>query len=89
MKKLILILAVITTALTAVTAQTNGTDNIVGKKHTIASKILNEDRTIQVYTPDSYESSPEKKYPVMYLLDGQRLFLHGVSVVQSLHHNIN
>ncbi len=85
MKKLILILilAVVTTALTTVTAQTNGTDNIVGKNYTIDSKLLNEERTIRVYTPDSYESSPEKKYPVIYLLDGQRLFLHGVSVVQS------
>lgn len=63
-------------------AQTKGIDNIVGKNHTIASKFLNEEREIQIYLPDSYHTST-KEYPVMYILDGQRFFLHTVSLHQS------
>ena len=63
-------------------AQTNGIDNIVGKNYTIASKFLNEEREIQIYLPDSYHTST-REYPVMYILDGQRFFLHTVSLHQS------
>jgi len=68
---------------TKVFTQTEVHDNIIGKKHIINSKILKEDRVIQVYIPDGYDTSKDKKYPVLYILDGQRLFLHGVSVIQS------
>ena len=63
-------------------AQTKGIDNIVGKNYKIASKFLNEEREIQIYLPDSYKTSI-KEYPVMYILDGQRFFLHTVSLHQS------
>lgn len=41
-----------------------------GEKHTISSKVLNEERIVSVYLPGNYESSG-KEYPVVYLLDGR------------------
>ncbi len=35
---------------------------------------LNRERRIWIYLPVSYQSSPNKKYPVLYLHDGQNLF---------------
>jgi len=64
-------------------SQISGTDNIVGKTFLIQSKVLNDERELQVFLPDSYAES-EKDYPVLYILDGQRYFLHGVSVQKSL-----
>jgi predicted alpha/beta superfamily hydrolase len=33
-------------------------------------------RTVRVYTPDSYEENKDKKYPVIYMTDGQNVFEH-------------
>ncbi len=33
-------------------------------------------RTIRIYTPDSYDASPDKHYPVIYMTDGQNVFSH-------------
>jgi len=63
-------------------AQEKGTPNIVGINHTIKSNILKKDRQVQVYLPRDYTSS-NKKYPVIYLLDGQRFFLYGASLLQT------
>jgi len=63
-------------------AQKSGKDIVVGSSFVIHSKIMNDDRDIQVYLPDSYTTS-DKKYPVLYILDGQRYFLHGVSLHKS------
>jgi len=38
------------------------------------SRILNNDRDVLVYLPANYESDEEKRYPVLYLHDGQNLF---------------
>jgi len=83
MKNIIRLYVVIITALNPLTAQITGSDNIVGKNYTITSQILNEDRNIEVYLPESYYKAPEKTYPVMYILDGQRFFLHTVSLHQT------
>lgn len=58
----------------------------VGKKIVISSKILNENRKIRIYTPDltSPGVSPGKRYPVLYLLDGDAHFLSTVGIVQQL-----
>lgn len=64
-------------------AQTSLGKNIVGENFRINSEILNENREIQVFLPKDYSES-SNNYPVIYLLDGQRLFLHGVSLYQSL-----
>ncbi|WP_460860017.1 alpha/beta hydrolase-fold protein [Rheinheimera gaetbuli] len=38
---------------------------------TLHSNVLNESRTVTVQLPKSYESTPNKKYPVIYRLDGK------------------
>ena len=63
-------------------AQIQITENTIGKNFVIPSKILNEERKIQIFLPEDYDKS-SKKYPVIYILDGQRLFLHAVSLSQS------
>ena len=63
-------------------AQEKGSENVVGRNHNIKSKVLKENRQVQVYLPKDYTTS-NKKYPVIYLLDGQRFFLYGASLVQS------
>ena len=60
----------------------NITDNIVGSSLLIQSKIMNDEREIQIFLPDGYEDS-DITYPVLYILDGQRYFLHAVSLQKS------
>jgi len=38
------------------------------------SKILNNDRDVEVYLPPDYDKNKNKRYPVLYLQDGQNLF---------------
>ncbi len=85
LKTLVLFLVPICAFFQSVQAQINQVDNIVGENILIQSKVLQEEREIQIYLPDSYEES-NKNYPVLYVLDGQRLFLHGVSLYQSFSH---
>lgn len=58
-------------------------ENNVGKKVIINSSIMGEERGLQIYLPESYGQG-QKKYPVLYILDGQYLFFNGVSAVQTL-----
>ena len=49
------------------------------------SKILNEERTLNIYLPESYHQSENKNlYPVIYLLDGSKDedFIHIAGLVQ-------
>ena len=41
---------------------------------TILSKYLNEKRSIEIQLPRSYEANPDKKYPLMIVLDGDYMF---------------
>lgn len=50
----------------------------------IRSKELNEVRNIEIYLPPSYDTDKDKKYPVMYVLDGQEYFLHPVAYQRML-----
>ena len=43
------------------------------------STLLNNDRTLAVYLPPGYEDNPDKRYPVLYMQDGQNLFDTGTS----------
>jgi len=63
-------------------AQNSGKDNIVGICFSMQSKIMKDERVIQIFLPDGYENS-NIEYPVLYILDGQRYFLHGVSLQKS------
>jgi len=47
--------------------------------HSIHSEVLGEERAIEVYLPQGY-NSVNHRYPVLYLLDGQRWFLYGVEL---------
>jgi enterochelin esterase-like enzyme len=38
------------------------------------SKLLGNSRTIIVYLPPDYETNPDRRYPVLYMQDGQNLF---------------
>ena len=64
-------------------AQTKGEPINIGSNYTINSKILDQERDIQIYLPNSYNTSTEA-YPVLYILDGQRFFTNGVSIQKSL-----
>lgn len=57
-------------------------DFVLGKVETLHSKILKEDRTLNIYLPEGYSDS--KTYPVIYLLDGgaDEDFIHIVGLVQ-------
>jgi predicted alpha/beta superfamily hydrolase len=55
----------------------------IGINHTIKSTNLNEDRIIQIYTPEGYQES-NKEYPVLYILNGQWYFSSGVSIQKAL-----
>ncbi|MDH5398150.1 MAG: alpha/beta hydrolase-fold protein [Cyclobacteriaceae bacterium] len=67
---------------TAVFAQENN-DIVIGKKYSLHSNILNEDRPYWVHLPKGYDSlNKEKKYPVLYVLDGAKNFESTVGLVQ-------
>lgn len=40
----------------------------------ITSAVLGTNRTIRIYLPPSYEREPRRRYPVLYLHDGQNAF---------------
>ena len=56
---------------------------VIGERITISSKILNEDRQILVRLPQDYEYSA-KKFPVLYVLDGEFFFYQAIGAVQFL-----
>lgn len=64
-------------------AQDRVTDHVVGQTITLQSTHMKEERSITVYLPEEYGAS-DKRYPVLYILDGQRYFLHAVSLHQTL-----
>jgi predicted alpha/beta superfamily hydrolase len=45
------------------------------RKHTqFASKLVDEKHDFLVYLPAMYEAEPDRRYPVLYMQDGQNLF---------------
>lgn len=58
----------------------------IGEKFKIHSRILNEDRQLWVYLPNSYARF-QNQYPVLYLLDGGYHFHHVSGIVQFLSTN--
>ena len=63
----------------------------IGKRFMLQSKILNEARPYLVYLPASYDAKvfAPKKYPVLYLLDGDAHFPSASGVVQFMSASIN
>lgn len=82
MKKTIVLYCILFLGVFNAFSQVSLGENVVGENFRINSEILNEEREIQVYLPKDY-SKTNKNYPVIYLLDGQRFFLYGVSLYQS------
>jgi predicted alpha/beta superfamily hydrolase len=64
--------------------KTNVTDFSIGKTITVKSKILDENRELNIYLPSSYSTDNLKSYPVIYLLDGSKDedFIHISGIVQ-------
>ena len=55
------------------------------EKFTIPILAFNHERTIRVYTPSNYDAEQTKRYPVLYMHDGQNVFedqdaIQGVSL---------
>lgn len=55
----------------------------VGTAISVPSDVLQEDRRLLVYLPESYHSSTFR-YPVLYLLDADSDFLHTIGIVEFL-----
>ncbi len=71
-------------ALTSSFAQTPNNSIVIGKVDSIQSKILNEQRKIWVYVPNSGQVDSKQRFPVLYLLDGDAHFYSVVGMIQQL-----
>jgi predicted alpha/beta superfamily hydrolase len=54
---------------------------VLGQTERLHSASLDEDRTYRVYLPDSYGWAKDRRYPVLYLLDGKHHFVHTAAAV--------
>jgi uncharacterized protein len=63
-----------------------GDDIVIGKTEKIYSSQLKEERTIWVHIPQSYHKDKDstRRYPVLYLMDGNDHFTSVVGLVQRL-----
>jgi predicted alpha/beta superfamily hydrolase len=81
MKKIILMLILsILTNLVFAQGKVEKENIVIGKTDSIQSKILGEQRKIWVHVPDG----ANQKYPVVYVLDGDRHFSSVVGMIQQL-----
>ncbi len=57
---------------------------VLGEILELQSKVLSEQRTLNIYLPEGYNAKDSVKYPVIYLLDGSadEDFIHIVGLVQ-------
>jgi uncharacterized protein len=62
---------------------TAGDTLVIGERHVIDSKILNEPRRYFVHTPDRYHHTAER-YPVLVVLDPDSQFRYAVAATESL-----
>ncbi|EAZ80795.1 alpha/beta hydrolase-fold protein [Algoriphagus machipongonensis] len=56
----------------------------IGIKDSVYSEILNETREIYVQFPEGFDPASDKKYPVIYILDGENL-LPALSITQGFY----
>ncbi|HUH27858.1 alpha/beta hydrolase [Gelidibacter sp.] len=63
----------------------------IGEIVSIDSKILSENRTLNIYLPEGFKTSDTLKYPVIYVLDGSMNedFMHIVGLVQFFNLQMN
>ncbi len=64
-------------------AQTESKPLTIGKSDLFHSRVLQEDRTINIYLPEGYKANDTIKYPVIYVLDGgmEEDFIHITGIV--------
>lgn len=55
-------------------------DICIGKKFTLSSNALQEERAYWVHLPDNYEQDVTQSFPVIYLLDGEAFFYSLVGI---------
>ncbi|MGI9651740.1 alpha/beta hydrolase [Chryseobacterium sp. RLHN22] len=82
-KKLFIFCSILCSFQSVVLAQTGNVKPLtIGEIRTIKSKILKEDRTLNIYLPQNFDK--KKSYPVIYLLDGSMNedFIHVTGLVQ-------
>jgi len=84
MRKLFLL--ILAGVITFAAGAQNDNKIVIGKIDSVYSKILNEQRKVWVYTPDmtSGNYDPNRRYPVLYLLDGDAHFPSVVGLIQQL-----
>lgn len=82
-KKLLLICTMLLGLSGLVSAQKGNVKPLtIGEIRTLKSKILNEERTLNIYLPQNFDKT--KSYPVIYLLDGSMNedFIHVTGLIQ-------
>jgi predicted alpha/beta superfamily hydrolase len=82
-KKILIVCGVLFAFKFAVLAQTETVKPLtIGEIRTLKSKVLNEERTLNIYLPQGFDKT--KSYPVIYLLDGSMNedFIHVSGLVQ-------
>lgn len=85
MNKLIITIALSFSLIQLASTQVNNKKPLsIGESIEFESKVLNENRIINIYLPESYSPDSIKQYPVIYLLDGSmdEDFIHVVGNVQ-------
>ena len=60
---------------------------VLGTRTEIESSVLDETRTLWIYTPPAYDSS-NAQFPVLYLLDGDVHFRHATGLLDFLSYNL-
>ena len=63
----------------------NGTPHVTATSYTVQSEVLGSERIVTVRLPAGYEEEPDRRFPVVYLLDGgpDQDFDHIAGIVQS------
>ncbi|MEG0928398.1 alpha/beta hydrolase [Chryseobacterium sp.] len=82
-KKVFILCSILFAVNFTVSAQTETTKPLtIGEIRTLKSKVLNEERTLNIYLPQGFDKT--KSYPIIYLLDGSvnEDFIHVSGLVQ-------
>ncbi|WP_106918160.1 alpha/beta hydrolase [Chryseobacterium aurantiacum] len=82
-KKVFILCSILFAVNFTVSAQTETTKPLtIGEVRTLKSKVLNEERTLNIYLPQGFDKT--KSYPIIYLLDGSvnEDFIHVSGLVQ-------
>ncbi len=81
LKNHILVILLCLSAFSSVYADENV---VIGERINLYSNHLKEDRPLLIYLPNGYSSSIDKRYPVLYTLDGEEHFKRVVGTVDWL-----